>query len=392
MRAREIKKNIYWMGAIDWDRREFDSLVPLPEGTSYNAYLIRGSEKTALLDTVEPNKKDVLLAQLENVEQIDYVISHHAEQDHSGAIPDVLEKYPNAILITNSKAKQLLIELLNIPENRVQTISDGEELSLGDKTLQFIFTPWVHWPETMTTYLKEDYILFSCDFFGSHVATSELYANQNPHVYEAAKLYYAEIMMPFRRHIQKHLDKLKNYKIELIAPSHGPVYNKPTFILDAYQDFISDKPRNEVVIPYISMHGSTQKMVDILASALTERNIIVHKFNLDVTDIGKLALVLVDAGTIVVGSPMFLSGLHPKVVYAAYLANTLKPKLQYASFLGSFSWGGKAVEQLKDLIKNLKVEILEPVVSKGLPTEQDVESIINLADTIKIKHENGKFF
>ena len=175
MRPRKIKDKIYWMGSVDWDRRLFDTLIPLPDGTSYNAYLIEGSEKTALLDTVDPPMAHELLSQLEGIQKLDYIISQHAEQDHSGTIPQVLKKFPDAKLITSSKAKGMLMDLLQVPEKSFITVEDGEIISLGDKTLKFIYTPWVHWPETMSTYLEEDKILFSCDFFGSHIATTDLF-------------------------------------------------------------------------------------------------------------------------------------------------------------------------------------------------------------------------
>ena len=151
MKARKIDKGIYWLGAIDWDRRLFDSLIPLPDGTSYNAYLIRGSEKTVLLDTVDPAMADVLAFQLGDIDHIDYVIAHHAEQDHSGAIPEVLEKYTGAQVLATPKGKGMLVDHLRIPEARVIEVEDGETLSLGGKTLEFLHTPWVHWPETMVT-------------------------------------------------------------------------------------------------------------------------------------------------------------------------------------------------------------------------------------------------
>ena len=200
----EIRPNVYSVGAVDWDRRLFDELIPLPDGTSYNAYLIKGSEKTALLDTVDPKKTHVLLENLAStgVERIDYVVAHHAEQDHSGSLPDVLLLYPNAKVVTNAKCKAMLMDLLRIDEDKFIVVEDGQKLSLGDKTLQFVFIPWVHWPETMGTYLAEDKILFPCDFFGSHLATSSLFVENEPMVYEAAKRYYAEIMMPFRTPIK----------------------------------------------------------------------------------------------------------------------------------------------------------------------------------------------
>ncbi|VUT25179.1 MAG: Type A flavoprotein FprA [Candidatus Methanolliviera sp. GoM_asphalt] len=385
---RELKSNIYAVGAIDWDRRLFDELVPLPDGTSYNSYLIKGSKKTALIDTVDSTMTDVLVRNLEGLEagDIDYVIADHAEQDHSGSLPQVLDLYPGAKVVCTPKCKDLLMDLLLIPEDKFITVADGETLSLGDKTLEFIHAPWVHWPETMLTYLREDKILFTCDFLGSHLATSDLFVTDEATVYEAAKRYYAEIMMPFRITIRKNMEKIKDLEIEIIAPSHGPAYDKPDFILNAYRDWASDEVKSEVVIPYISMHGSTKKMVDYFAEALIERGITVKQFNLSETDIGKLAMALVDAATVVIGSPTVLVGPHPKVVYAACLANALRPKVRFASIIGSYGWGSRMVEQLAGMMPNLKVEILDPVVVKGVPKEDDFEALDRLADEIVNKH------
>ncbi|MFP3867592.1 MAG: FprA family A-type flavoprotein [Desulfobacteraceae bacterium] len=390
MKARKISDGVYWMGAIDWDRRLFDALIPLPDGTTYNAYLVQGSEKTVLLDTVDPSMVEVLMAQLAEVDKIDYLVSHHAEQDHSGSIPQVLEKYPDAQVVTNPKAKGMLKDLLQVPEERFLTVADGDTLNLGDKTLKFIYTPWVHWPETMVTYLEEEQLLFSCDFFGSHLATSDLYAEEGS-IYRSAKRYFAEIMMPFRPVIQNNLEKLRNYDIAMIAPSHGPIYLRPQFIIEAYQDWVSVDPRNLVVLPHVSMHGSTAKMVDHLIGALVEQKVRVEPFNLVVADIGELAMALVDAATIVIGTPTVLVGPHPQAVYAAVLANALRPKVKFASIIGSFGWGGKAVETITGLMPNLKVEILEPVICKGLPKEADYQALDKLAVTIAAKHQEHSF-
>ncbi|MHC4617083.1 MAG: FprA family A-type flavoprotein [Planctomycetota bacterium] len=388
----QLKPNIYAVGAIDWDRRLFDELIPLPDGTSYNAYLIKGSEKTALLDTVDPTKADVLIDNLVKVGtgKIDYVIAHHAEQDHSGALPDILMLYPDARVVTNPRCKEMLIDLLNIDEDKFITVDDGRTLSLGDKTLKFVYIPWVHWPETLGTYLQEDRIFFPCDFFGSHLATSSLFVDDEAVVYEAAKRYYAEIMMPFRGPIRKNLEKIKDLQIDMIASSHGPVYDKPRFIIDAYRDWVSDNLKNEVVLPYVSMHGSTKRMVEYFVGALMERGITVRQFNLSVTDIGKLAISLVDAATIVLGSSTVLTGAHPVVAYAAMLTNALRPKTKFAAIIGSYGWGGKMVEQISGLISNLKVEILEPVIAKGYPKDDDFVALDILADRILAKHKELK--
>ncbi len=386
---RELTKNVYAVGAIDWDRRLFDELIPLPDGTSYNSYLIKGSEKTALIDTVDPAQTTVLINNLlkAGTEKIDYVIAQHAEQDHSGSIPDILLFYPDAKVVTNPKCKGMLIDLLHIDEDRFITVEDGEKLSLGDKTLKFFYTPWVHWPETMGTYLEEDNIYFSCDFFGSHRATSTLFVVDQPAVYEAAKRYYAEIMMPFRTVIRKNLKKIEPLEIKMIATSHGPVYNKPEFIINAYNDWVSDEVKNEVVLAYVSMHDSTRKMVEHFAQALIEKNITIKQFNLTVTDLGNLAISLVDAATIVIASPTVLAGAHPAAAYAAVLTNAIRPKTKFAAIIGSYGWKPKAHEQLIQLLPNLKAQMLEPVLVKGHPKDEDFIALDDLADTIAKKHK-----
>lgn len=386
MLARKIEDRIYWMGAVDWNRRLFDSLIPLPDGTTYNAYLLVGSEKTALLDTVDPPMADVLMMQLDAVPKIDYIVSHHAEQDHSGSIPRVLEKYPQAKVVSTPKAKTMLMDLLKIPENTFISVADGETISLGDMTLKFIYTPWVHWPETMVTYLEEKHILFSCDFFGSHIATSDLFVTDEGRVHEAAKRYFAEIMMPFSSIIEKNIEKLKAYDIQMIAPSHGQIYARPSWIIDAYREWITGPPRNKVVLPYVSMHSSTKLMADHLVSALVKNGVKVEVFDLTVADIGKLAMALVDAATIVVGTPTVLAGPHPLAAYAAFLANALRPAVKFLSIIGSYGWGGKTVETLAGMIPNLKVEVLEPVLCKGLPSQKDFIALDKLAESIAKKH------
>jgi flavorubredoxin len=391
MKPRKIKEGVFWMGAVDWDRRLFDSLIPLPDGTTYNAYLVRGSEKTVLIDTVDPPMANELLEQLKDVSQLDYVISLHAEQDHSGTIPQVLEKYPNAKLITTPKAKGMLMDLLQIPEAFFTPVEDGETLSIGDRTLTFIHTPWVHWPETMVVYLEEDGILFSCDFFGSHIATTDLYVTDEGRVYEAAKRYFAEIMMPFRNVIKKNLEKLKPYEILMIAPSHGQIYQDPALIMDAYRDWVFSPCRNIVVLPYVSMHESTKQMVNHFVSSLVEKGVKVELFNLAVTDIGKLAMALVDAATLVVGTPTVLAGPHPYAAYGAFLANALRPKTKFISIIGSYGWGGKTVEILSGMIPNLKVEVIDPVLCKGVPSEKDLKALDDLAVNIAEKHKEHNF-
>ena len=386
---RMLKEGVYSVGAIDWDARLFDRLIPLPDGTSYNAYLVKGSEKTALLDTVEPSKTEELLANLikAGVNKLDYVVAHHAEQDHSGSLGDIVIMYPAAKVVTNAKCKDMLMDLLGIDEQRFKTVEDGGEISLGDKTLKFIYLPWVHWPETMGTYVPEDKVLFSCDFFGAHLATSSLFADDEAVVYESAKRYYAEIMMPFRKQVESNIEKLADLEVDIIAPSHGPVHDRPEFIINAYRDWVSDDVQNEVVVPYVSMHGSTARMVSYFVDGLMERGIGVRQFELSTVDIGKLAISLVDAATVVVGSPTVLTGAHPAAANVVFLFNALRPKTRFVSIIGSYGWGGKMVEQLSSMIPNVKAEVLEGVLAKGEPKEGDFLAIDRLADEILAKHK-----
>jgi flavorubredoxin len=387
MKARNICAGVDWVGVVDWERCLFDALIPLPDRTSYNSYLIRGSEKTALIDAVDPSVMDIMLDRLEDVKKVDYIIALHAEQDHSGGLPVLLEKYPQAELLASPKCKETLSIHLPIPAERIRVMQDGEKLQLGDKTLQFIHIPWVHWPDTMAVYLVEQKILFTTDFLGSHLGSTEMYASANEErVYEAAKRYYAEIMMPLRVMVEKNLEKIKGFDTAMIAPSHGPIYDKPAFILDAYRQWTSGPFRNAVVLPYISMHGSTRKMVFSFAESLAEYGVAVDVFDLTGSDVGRLATALVDAPTLVIGTPTVLGGPHPGVVGTAYLANLLKPRLKYLSVIGSYGWGGRTVDQLSEMVSGLKVEVLPPVLCKGLPNAEDFSRLETLAKMIAEKH------
>ncbi len=385
MSLRKIKDDVFAVGVIDWDRRLFDELIPLPDGTSYNSYLVKGDKKTALIDTVEPDFAGELIGNLKksNITNIDYIVANHAEQDHSGSIPQILDVYPTATVLTSEKGKDMLLSLLDIEEDKIEVVGHEDNISLGNKTLEFIDTPWVHWPETISTYLKEDNILFSCDFFGSHLATSDLYVREEAEVYRAAKRYYAEIMMPFRKVIKANLTKVNNYEIDMIAPSHGPIYDNPEFILDAYEDWTSDDVKPEVIVPYVSMHGSTEDMIDYFVEKLIDKDIKVKPFNIAKMDLGELAISLVDASTVVLGSPTVLTGPHPMAVYVTYLFNALRPKTKYASIIGSYGWAGNMVDDVVGMLDKLNVELLDPVVSKGTATEEDYQAIDRLVEELE---------
>ncbi len=387
MKQRELVPGIEWVGAVDWDRRMFDALIPLPEGTSYNAYLVRGRDRTALIDTVDPTKADVLWAHLADVERIDDLVIQHVEQDHSGLAAAVLARYPKVRILATPKAQTMIADHLGIPTERVTPVADGETISLGGRTLRFLHAPWVHWPETMLTYIPEERLLFTCDFFGSHLAMSDLFAREAEGLEASAKRYYAEIMMPFAKTIRGHLEKVRSLDVAMIAPSHGPVYDDPARILTAYDRWVNGGPANLVLIPYTTMHGSTGKMVEHLVDSLASHGVAAIPLNLSVTDLGAYAIHLVDAATVVFATPTVLVGPHPNVVLVAALTAALRPKLRHAAVIGSYGWAGKAPETIQTLAAALTAEWLPSVFARGLPTDDTFKELDRLAEAIAERHE-----
>ncbi len=390
MLFKEIKNKVFYAGLNDADRVIFDELIPLEHGTTYNSYLIKGSEKTAIIDTMYPPFSDLYIKNFEEngIEKVDYIIANHGEQDHSGSIPVLLEKFPDAIVITNEKCRENIKEMLLVPEDKIKTIQNNEEISLGDKTLQFILAPGVHWPDTMFTYLKEDNMLFTCDFLGAHLPFEDLYSKNDELLYSMAKRYYAEIMMPFRLMCKKYLNLIDEIKPDYILPSHGPLYKEPDFILNAYKDWTSDTPKNLVLIPYVSMYGSTEEMVQYVKKGLENAGINVYTHDIVRDDLGDLAVQLVDAATIVVGASMVLAGPHPMAINACILANALKPKVKFASVIGSYGWGGKLTETIASLFTSIKPEFVQPVVIKGKLKEADFTELDKLINSIIDKHKS----
>ncbi|MDI9624370.1 MAG: FprA family A-type flavoprotein [Methanothermobacter sp.] len=383
MVIKKIAEDVYALQNFDWDRRTFDSILETPKGTTYNSFLIK-DEKNILIDSTEPSMAGELLEDLESLNvQIDYIISQHAEQDHSGAIPTLLREYPNAKILGTRACKELLENLLGIPADKIQSIEDGQILSAGHHQLNFIVTPWVHWPDTMVTYLLPEAILFSCDFFASHFATTKTISKLED-IHEEAKRYYAHIMMPFSQMVQGNLEKLKNLEIKMIAPSHGPLIKKPEIILGLYEKWLSQRSK-KVVIAYISMHGSTELMVKHITRTLMDLNVETRVLNLANTNTGELLMELVDSMAMIIASPTVLTRPHPRVASTLYLVNMLKPPIKYIALIGSYGWGTLIEKETKKLLETINVEFLEPVLIKGKPRKEDFERLDKLAMRLKKK-------
>ena len=389
MDFQKIKENVYYCGLNDEHRAIFDELIPLEHGTSYNSYLVMGSEKTAIIDTMYPPKTDEYVQKLEKngVTKVDYIIANHGEQDHSGSIPALLEKYPEAVVVTNAKCAENIQEMLFVPKERIHVIQDGEKLSLGDKTLQFIFAPNVHWPDTMFTHIIEDKVLFTCDFLGAHYVFDDVFAQPSEELTHSAKRYYAEIMMPFRMLCKKYTNLIKTMSVDIVCPSHGPIYNNPADILDLYEEWTKDEGKNLVLLPYVSMYGSTKEMIDYLSEKLQAKGIETLVYDIIRGDLGDLAMGLVDATTMVLGTSMVLAGPHPAAVSTAYLAGVLRPKLKIASFVGSYGWAGKLFEPLAECVSRLKLDVIEPIQVKGRLVPEDYKKLDDMVQAIYDKHK-----
>jgi flavorubredoxin len=373
----EFASNVFWVGAKDWNRRMFDALIPLPEGTSYNAYFVKGEEKTALIDTVNPGFEKEFedkINLISSLEKLDYLIMNHAEPDHANAIRYIMDRAPNSVFVTTEKGVKMASLYHDIPENRIKIVADGDSLELGGKTLRFIEAPWLHWPETMFTYLPEDKVLFSCDFFGAHTAQG-VYDEDIEDLISMAQRYYGEIMMPFGKMGAKALEKIKDLDIKIIAPSHGPIYKNPERILEPYKKWTAGETENKALIVYVSMWGSTALMVRTIAETLLKEGVNIVMYDLAVSDIGDVARELVDSRAIILGAPTILAGMHPLALYGTYLVKALNPPAKYGVVLGSFGWGGGALRQAGEILTPSKMEIVGTLQVKGRPKEEELKKV-----------------
>jgi len=380
-----ISENVFSVGVKDWNRRLFDALIPLPKGTSYNSYLVKGSDKNALIDTVNPGfEKELIknISEITDLRKLNYLIMNHAEPDHAGSIPVIMER-SSAVLITTKKGAEMAKIYYKVPDNRIKVVKEGDTINLGDKTLRFIEAPWLHWPETMFSYLVEDKILFTCDFFGSHTAFG-IYDEDVEDLISNSQRYFGEIMMPYRAMGKAAIEKLKNYKVNMIAPSHGPIYKNPEIILDQYKKWTAGETREKVIIVYTTMWNSTEKMVETIMKPLIAEGIEVARYNLANADIGDIAKDLVDSRAIILGAPTVVGSLHPLALHGLQLVNTLKPPIKYGVILNSYGWGkGAVVKIIEQLPKS--IEPVGAVEINGPPTDdKEITDIgVKLAQKIK---------
>jgi flavorubredoxin len=381
-----ISPNVFWVGIEDWNRRIFDAFIPLPYGTSYNSYLVVGRDKTALVDTVNPGFEEVLLRKISQLlppDKIDYVIMNHAEPDHAHGVSTVMEVAKNAKLVATKMGVSMANVMFSVPSEKTITVKEGDVLPLGGKTLRFIEAPWLHWPETMFTFDVEDRILFSCDFFGAHLASDNIYADEiGGMLLPEAKRYYAEIMMPFAASACRALDKVKDTNAKMIAPSHGPIYRDPEPIVNAYEDWARGPLRKKVVIVYVSMWGSTQTLERVITETISTEGVEAIPYNLTVADVSHVLRDLVDSSAVVIGTPTVLGGAHPLVTYATELIASFGIRGKIAAVFGSFGWGGGGMKKIKARLEQGGFEVIDSFEIRGSPKPEHIAKAIALGKTI----------
>ncbi|OCL27381.1 MBL fold metallo-hydrolase [Orenia metallireducens] len=380
MKAVEIKENIYWVGGIDWDLRDFHGYLT-QRGSTYNAYLII-DEKITLIDTVKHYLYDEMIARISDIvdpTKIDYIISNHVEMDHSGGLPKLMEVATNAKLITSPKGKAGLIAHYK-KDWDFQIAKSGESLNIGKRNLNFVLTPMVHWPDNMVTYIPEEKLLFSNDALGQHYASAERFDDQTDFdiVMEEAKKYYANIVMPYGRQVQGVLKAVADLDIDIIAPSHGVIWR--TFvpeIIEKYKKWSANEYDEKALIIYDSMWDSTKKVAYAIQSAFEEKGISTKILNLDVNHRSDIITEVLTAKYICVGSPTLNNNMLPSVAAFLTYLKGLAPKNRIGLAFGSYGWGGQSIGQVEDVLKECKFETLDPIKVQYIPDESQLEEIKN---------------
>jgi len=368
-----VRENVDWVGYVDWNVRDFHSF-DTHRGATYNAYLVR-DRKTALVDTVKGPYADELLrnvSALIDPGRLDYVVCNHAEPDHSGALPAVMEACPNATLLCDQKCRAALAQHYDSSSWKIRPVADGETISLGEGTLEFIETPMVHWPESMFTYLGRQKLLFSMDAFGQHIATSARFDDQVPlcTVMEEAKAYYANIVMPYGKPVAKVLQRAAGLEIEMIAPSHGVIWRSHVAeILQAYQNWSVCRPKPKVLVIYDTMWQSTEQMARAILEGASVPGVEATLIHVRRCTLTRIATEVLDAAAIALGSSTLNAQIMPMLAAVLAYLKGLRPAGKAGLAFGSYGWGRGAAELIRQWLEQMKWEILaEPLKAKYRPT------------------------
>ena len=383
MKHLNIKDDLFWVGALDPNLRVFDIIMYTPYGTTYNSYVVKGSEKTAVFETVKAEFFDQYIERLKDLgvepSEIDYIVVSHTEPDHAGSIGKILELAPNAKVVASPIAINYIKEIVNGSFESIP-VKDGDSISLGNKTLKFMSVPFLHWPDTIYTYVEEDKTLITCDSFGSHYCSEEMFDDliTNEEEYMASLKYYFDcIMGPFKPYVLKALDKIKDLDIEIICPGHGPILrSNPYKVINLYKEWSTPAPANEVKkvsIFYVSAYGYTKELAEKIVEGLKSTGKLdINMFNIIEHDMVELVNEVNSSDAILFGSPTIVNELLEPV---RDLLSKLNPVIhggKIAGAFGSFGWSGEAVPRMETRLKELRMKMpVEGLRVKFKPSEAE---------------------
>ena len=379
--AVKVSEGIHWVGALDPELRVFDIIMKTENGTCYNAYLVQGSEKTALVETVKIKFIDQFIERIKEVtdiESIDYIVLDHHEPDHSGSLNKILELCPLAKVVVSKTARKFLDNILNRDVEPL-VVSDGDQIDLGGKTLSFFHAPFLHWPDTMFTYVAENKFLISGDVFGCHYCDPPLFNDAVGSFDHAYKYYFNVIMRPFKKQMRTALDKIKDLPIDVIGPSHGPILREdPARYIKMYREWSSEPAKSntkKLLIFYLSIYNNTATMARTIAKSVEEQGVDVMLFDIIGADINHAIDIIETADGLLVGSPTINGdAIKPAWDLLSSMA-TLNLKGKVGGAFGSFGWSGEAVKMLEHRLKSLKFKVVECGPRAQLvPNAQDLEN------------------
>lgn len=381
----EVKDGINWVGAVDWSVRDFHG-YSTHKGTTYNAFLIR-DDKVTLFDTVKkPFKNDMLHNIYKVIEpsKIDYIVVNHVEPDHSGSLPEIMEIVKPEKLFCSSRGKKALLDHYHREDWPYEVVGTGQEISLGKRTVQFIETRMIHWPDSMFSYIKEDALLIASDGFGQHWATSERFNDEvdSSELMTHAAKYFANILLPYSSLIQKLIASVQqmNLKIDMIASDHGLIWRKdPLQIVSAYDRWSRQVTRQKAVIVYDTMWHSTETMAKAVADGLIEAGVSTKMLNLAVDHRSDVMTELLDAKALVIGSSTLNNNMLPRMADMLCYMKGLRPINKVGAAFGSFGWSGEAVKHMTNTLEEMKVKVVSPGVSlQYVPSHEGLRKCVDL--------------
>lgn len=384
----EIKKDIYSIGVKDPKLRIFDIIMKTPRGTSYNSYLVIGSEKIAVIDTVKKGFEQEFISNIKEIidpKKIDYVIVNHTESDHSGALSKLLEIAPTAKVYASKNAKSFLLEILHKDVNPV-LVGDGDKVSLGDKTLEFISTPFLHWPDTMTTYIPESKILFPCDYLSCHYCDDTMFDDEALDFSYVYKYYFDCLFRPFKQYSINALNKIEKLDIDIIAPSHGLILRSyPKKYLKLYREWstVPKKDYKSALVVFASSYGGTEKMAETIAHTLYKSNIHTTLMDLAGVDISALVNIIENSNALIIGSATLQADAVKYVWDLLASLTTIDIKGKIGAAFGTYAWSGEAAKMIEDRLRSLKFNVPEQFIrAKIVPTEDEQKNAKEFAERL----------